>query len=112
MPERDRELAKPAPVTASAEVVEHGEVIYQRHCSYCHGDGMRTGGLTPDLRYSGPAVHDSWQDIVRGGVLKPVGMTSFAQYVTEADAEAIRQYVLSQANRLYRQQQSVGPTDD
>ncbi len=112
VPARDRELAKPAPVTASAEVVEHGEVIYQRHCSYCHGDGMRTGGLTPDLRYSGPAVHDSWQDIVRGGVLKPVGMTSFAQYVTEADAEAIRQYVLSQANRLYRQQQSVEPADD
>ena len=94
-------------MTASAEVVEHGEVIYHRHCSYCHGDGMRTGGLTPDLRYSGPGVHDAWQDIVRDGVLKPVGMTGFAQYVTEEDAEAIRQYVLARANRLYQQQQSV-----
>jgi PQQ-dependent dehydrogenase (methanol/ethanol family) len=107
VPARDRELPKPPAVTASAEVVEHGEVIYHRHCSYCHGDGMRTGGLTPDLRYSGPGVHDAWQDIVRDGVLKPVGMTGFAQYVTEEDAEAIRQYVLARANRLYQQQQSV-----
>ena len=50
LPVRDIALVKPPPVTASAETIEHGKVVYQRHCSYCHGDGMRTGGLTPDLR--------------------------------------------------------------
>ena len=105
VPARDRELAKPEPVTAGVQVVERGKVIYQRHCSYCHGDGMRTGGLTPDLRYSAPAVHETWQEIVLGGARKAMGMVGFSDYVDEDDAEAIRQYVLSEANRLYLQQQ-------
>tara|TARA_R110002110_G_scaffold14698_1_gene67663 strand:+ start:90698 stop:92806 length:2109 start_codon:yes stop_codon:yes gene_type:complete len=110
VPDNKRKLPKPAPVTASAETLEHGKVIYQRHCSYCHGDAMRTGGLTPDLRYSGAAIHDIWQDIVRGGVLKATGMVSFAQYVDQDDAEAIRQYVLSEAGRLYRAQETQAQT--
>jgi len=105
VPEWNRELTKPEPVTASVEVLEKGKIIYQRHCSYCHGDGMRTGGLTPDLRYSGSAVHEQWQAIVREGVLAARGMVSFAPYVDEPTAEAIRQYVLLEANRLYQQQQ-------
>jgi quinohemoprotein ethanol dehydrogenase len=75
--------------------------VYQRHCAYCHGDGFRTGGPTPDLRWSTAQVHAIWQDIVRGGVLKSLGMVSFAEFVSEDDAEAIRQYVLSEANRVY-----------
>ncbi len=96
-----REMPKPAPVTAAPEVVRRGEVVYQRHCSYCHGDGLRTGGVNPDLRWSTPQVHAQWQAIVRGGVLAPLGMVGFADYVSEADAEAIRQYVLAAANREY-----------
>ena len=33
-------------------------------CGYCHGDGLRTGGVTPDLRWSSAQVHATWQDIV------------------------------------------------
>jgi mono/diheme cytochrome c family protein len=94
-------MPEPAPVTADAAVVRRGQVVYQRHCAYCHGDGLRTGGVNPDLRWSSRNVHDIWQDIVRGGVLKSLGMVGFAEYVTEEDAEAIRQYVLAEANRLY-----------
>jgi len=100
-PEVDRAMPKPAPVTASVEVVQRGEVVYQRHCAYCHGDGFRTGGPTPDLRWSSAQVHGIWQDIVRGGILKSLGMVSFAEFVSEQDAEAIRQYALSEANRIY-----------
>lgn len=98
------EMPKPAAVTGSAEQLQRGEVVYQRHCAYCHGDGFRTGGPTPDLRWSSPQVHDIWQDIVRGGILKSLGMVSFAEFVSEEDAEAIRQYALSEANRVYLQQ--------
>jgi mono/diheme cytochrome c family protein len=101
LPEDSRTMPKPAPVTASADVVMRGEVVYQRHCAFCHGDGFRTGGPTPDLRWSTAQVHTIWQDIVRGGVLKSLGMVSFAEFVSEDDAEAIRQYVLSEANRVY-----------
>ncbi len=97
-----REMPEPAPVTADAAVIAHGEVVYHRHCGYCHGDGLLTGGITPDLRWSTAQVHDMWQDIVRGGVLQARGMVSFSDYVSADDAEAIRQYVLSEANRNYR----------
>ncbi|MGI9288362.1 MAG: PQQ-dependent dehydrogenase, methanol/ethanol family [Pseudomonadales bacterium] len=94
-------MPKPAQVTAAAEVVEHGKVVYHRHCSYCHGDGLRTGGVAKDLRWSGEGTHKSWQDIVIGGLLSPVGMVSFKNYLSADDAEAVRQYVLSEANRAY-----------
>ncbi|MCB1710823.1 MAG: hypothetical protein KDI10_19120, partial [Halioglobus sp.] len=71
---------------------------------YCHGDGFRTGGVTPDLRWSTAQVHDMWQEIVIGGALEARGMVSFRDYVSTDDAEAIRQYALSEANRLYREQ--------
>lgn len=105
VPSDNRELPKPPPVTASItereHVIRHGEAVYQRHCSYCHGDGLRTGGLTPDLRWSNEGVHAIWQKIVREGLLKSGGMVSFADYVSAEDAEVIRQFVLAEANRLY-----------
>ncbi len=52
-------------------------------------------------------MHDIWQDIVRGGTLKSVGMVGFAPYVSEQEAEAIRQYVLFEANRLYESQEGA-----
>ncbi len=106
LPEKNRELPKPLPVTASDDVVEQGKVVFQRHCSYCHGDGLLTGGINPDLRYSSEAIHNIWQQIVRDGILSGAGMVSFKQYVSEDEAEAIRQYVLSEANKLYERQQS------
>jgi PQQ-dependent dehydrogenase (methanol/ethanol family) len=102
VPDDNRKMPKPAEtVTASTEIIDYGQVIYQRHCSYCHGDGLRTGGLNPDLRWSSPEIHSIWQDIVIGGILSPVGMIGFADYLSAGDAEAIRQYVLSEAHRVY-----------
>jgi PQQ-dependent dehydrogenase (methanol/ethanol family) len=100
-PDHQRTLDKPEPVAADATTLELGKVLYQRHCAVCHGDGMRTGGVTPDLRYSNSGIHGMWQDIVIGGVFERLGMVSFAEYLSEKDAEAIRQHVLEGANRLY-----------
>ncbi len=97
----NREMPRPALATADAATLEHGEVVYHRHCGYCHGDGLRTGGVTPDLRWASPQTHEMWQDIVIGGVLRGRGMVSFSDYISADDAEAIRQYVLAEANRLY-----------
>ena len=57
--------------------------------------------MTPDLRWSSGQTHEMWQDIVLGGVLRERGMVSFSAYLTPEDAEAIRQYVLAEANRQY-----------
>ena len=99
-----RVMPEPEPVTASSEVVQRGTVVYHRQCEYCHGAGLRTGGVNPDLRWSPAATHDIWQDIVLGGILEARGMVSFSEYVSEEDAEAIRQYVLAEANRLYQRE--------
>ena len=106
LPEVERTLTQPAAVTAEADVVAHGKVMYQRHCAYCHGDGLRSGGRNPDLRWSSADVHAKWQDIVIDGTLQPLGMISFAKFLSADDAEAIRQYVLAEANRLYAEVQS------
>jgi quinohemoprotein ethanol dehydrogenase len=103
--DHQRALAKPAPVSENADIVEQGKVVFQRHCSYCHGDGFRTGGVTPDLRYSGEAIHNMWDQIVLDGILSGAGMVSFAEFVSKDESEAIRQYVLSEANRLYDERQ-------
>ncbi len=97
-----RPLPEPAKPTADASVLALGQEIYQRQCSYCHGDGLRTGGHTPDLRFSPPEVHAIWEQIVLGGVLEDKGMVSFAKFVSPDQAEAIRQWVLAEAGRLYR----------
>ncbi|MFK7975414.1 MAG: PQQ-dependent dehydrogenase, methanol/ethanol family [Halioglobus sp.] len=111
LPPRDdvpEPMPKPAPVTAGADVLYRGEVMYQRHCAYCHGDGFRTGGVNPDLRRSSPEIHGLWQQIVRDGILKSVGMVGFAQFLSESDAEAIRQYTLAEANRIYALEHAAG----
>ena len=63
--------------------------------------------MTPDLRWASAQTHEIWGDIVRGCILKARGMVSFSEYVSEDDAEAIRQYVLAEANRLYSEQHAT-----
>ncbi|NNL11624.1 MAG: PQQ-dependent dehydrogenase, methanol/ethanol family [Pseudomonadales bacterium] len=106
-PKIDSRMPAPAgPVTADAATIDRGQRIYQRHCAYCHGDGLRTGGLNPDLRRSTEGIHKIWQQIVRDGIFSSVGMVGFADFISGEEAEAIRQYVLSESHRVYQQQEA------
>lgn len=95
------QMVKPEAVSASDEVVASGERLYHRHCGYCHGDAMRTGGVTKDIRRATPEIHKVWQQIVREGIFEPMGMVGFGDYLTKDEAEAIRQYALRESNKLY-----------
>jgi mono/diheme cytochrome c family protein len=101
LPADNRTMPKPAPATGDQHVIAQGKQYYQRHCRYCHGDGLRTGNLNPDLRWSSAGIHKQWQDIVIGGSLKQLGMVSFKDDLTPDNAEAIRQYVLAEATNVY-----------
>jgi quinohemoprotein ethanol dehydrogenase len=90
---------KPPPSTASAAEVHYGEEKYQRFCSGCHGDVAVSGGVLPDLRYSGTLDNDQWFKIVLGGMLQPYGMVSFSKGLSRHDAAAIRTYVIFRANQ-------------
>jgi mono/diheme cytochrome c family protein len=60
--------------------------------------GARASGLYPDLRFSGPDVHDRWNDIVLGGIRAAGGMASFADVLGPDEAAAIQSYVLERAH--------------
>ncbi|HYL86251.1 MAG TPA: PQQ-dependent dehydrogenase, methanol/ethanol family [Candidatus Angelobacter sp.] len=89
----------PPKFTASAETVKKGEALYQSICSPCHGDVAVSGGILPDLRYSGTLDTDQWFDVVLKGILKSRGMVSFEKDLSREDAAAIRAYVIFRANQ-------------
>jgi len=99
LPEFTAPKLSPPRSTASAATVKKGESLYQSICSPCHGDVAVSGGVLPDLRYSGTLDSDQWFDVVLKGILKSRGMASFEKDLTRADAAAIRAYVISRANQ-------------
>lgn len=90
---------KSPPSIAGSAAIQKGEALYQRFCSNCHGDVAVSGGVLPDLRYSGTLDNDQWFAVVLQGLLKSRGMVSFEKELTRADATAIRAYVISRANQ-------------
>jgi quinohemoprotein ethanol dehydrogenase len=89
----------PPPPTATAATVQKGELLFQNYCSTCHGDVAVSGGVLPDLRYSGTLGNSAWSDVVLGGSLQPYGMVSFAKELSKENVEAIRAYVIFRANQ-------------
>jgi quinohemoprotein ethanol dehydrogenase len=97
---QDEELAVPPPnppdESFTPQQIATGAGLYYRHCIFCHG-----GSVLPDLRRAGPLRDGKvWNQIVIGGLLSANGMDSFAQWLSAADAEAIRAYVGTEAREL------------
>ena len=103
-----RDLTVPAlpPLTASAEDIDRGDVLYNDHCRSCHGLGAKSPGAMPDLRLMTPETHDAFQAIVLGGTKNDAGMASFADLLDARDVERIRQYVITRA-QLWREEQAA-----
>lgn len=98
-PGLDEPVLKPPPSRASAATIHKGEQLYQRYCGACHGDVAVSGGVLPDLRYSGTLDGDQWFYVVLDGLLKQNGMVSFSKELSRQDADAIRAYVMFRANQ-------------
>jgi len=88
------------PSKASTEEIKRGEANFQRFCAACHGDVAVSGGVLPDLRYSGTISSDqAFSSIVLGGLLREQGMVSFARELKKADVQSIRSYVIFRAHQ-------------
>ncbi|MFN0024579.1 MAG: PQQ-binding-like beta-propeller repeat protein, partial [Parvularculaceae bacterium] len=89
----------PPPSVAAAEIIAVGARAYAQNCTVCHGEHAMSSGLVPNLRHS-PVLGDAdaWREVVRGGALAGQGMASYAAILDDAAAEAIRAYVISEAN--------------
>jgi len=93
----DKPVSAPV-IEASADTLERGRSLYAYHCTRCHGIGVHSSGLYPDLRHAAPEVFASWNEIVLGGTFASRGMASFADVLSEEDAMVIRAYVASRAH--------------
>ncbi len=94
-------LAAPPPPDdfGSESQVQAGAAHYTRICSVCHGVAAISGGVLPDLRHSAFAGDAAaWRDVVIEGALQERGMVSFAPIFDDDDVEAIRAFVVRQAN--------------
>jgi mono/diheme cytochrome c family protein len=94
----------PPPRFASAEDIARGEQLYQQNCWLCHetpgsAGGIFRRGLFPDLAYS-PALasQEAFAAIVLGGARAANGMASFDDALEQADAEALRAFIVDRAN--------------
>lgn len=96
--------ARPDPIEPPEDLgnevqIQAGASLYTRNCAICHGIEAGSAGVLPDLRHSAMiADAAAWRSIVREGTLKDKGMVSFAEIVSEEEAEAIRAYVIRRAN--------------
>jgi len=92
-------LILPDPMKVSEETLALGLKTYTARCSICHGDQAQSSGLIPNLRYS-PITKNAiaWEQVVRAGALEHKGMPNFSNVFSSDVSEAIRAYVVAEAN--------------
>ncbi len=86
------------PTPSDAPEIERGAALFAEYCAACHGVGAVGGGVTPDLRFSAPAVRESFSKIVNGGALVQNGMPAFAGQLAPRDLAAIALYLADRAH--------------
>jgi len=76
-----------------------GFAAYHENCQVCHGPSV-SGAFLPDLKRSQMILTaDNFKSVVIDGARKANGMASFAKFLTPADAEDIRAYIISEAKK-------------
>ncbi|MEM9750248.1 MAG: PQQ-dependent dehydrogenase, methanol/ethanol family [Pseudomonadota bacterium] len=79
---------------AALETLAQGEILFTKHCMRCH---MGERGVMPNLTKSWAlASAEGFNAIVREGALSLNGMARFDDVLGDAEAEAIRSYLISQ----------------
>jgi outer membrane protein assembly factor BamB len=119
-------VPKPPEQKATLETIQKGEKLYVSfYCEGCHSPGIDGSGAwvedgaVPDLRYAPPEVHKDWYQIVMGGSHWSKGMPGLADppkfafpnaHLTVQEADAIHAYVISQAWKAYKGEQTAAHT--
>jgi alcohol dehydrogenase (cytochrome c)/quinohemoprotein ethanol dehydrogenase len=98
LPADEKAVSNPPPSTADSATIAHGDALFGRYCSACHGESAVGGGTVPDLRASSFLSNDFWYEIVLNGAMKDAGMAPFKSVLDHQQVEAIRAYVIRRAN--------------
>lgn len=89
----------PPQAADDAATLLRGKWLFQANCLGCHGDSAQGNNMLPDLRFSPMLQPASWKSVVFDGALKAKGMIGFDKFLGEAEVEAIRAYVISEARK-------------
>ena len=60
------------------------------------------------MRRLAPGLHTIFKDIVLRGAVAPTGMERFDDLLSEADVEAIHDYLIDESWKAYQAQQDAG----
>jgi len=87
-------------------LVEKGINIFDKYCIACHGVGHKFDFYSqyPDLAKLPLGIHAAFKDIVLKGALSRNGMASFADVLSEKDAEALQQFLLSEQKKVWTEE--------
>ena len=106
-----QELRAPPVEEINIETAAVGRKVFHRYCFACHGREARGNRIQPDIRFSDYLDNGFWDDVVMDGILSGVGMVSFADAMSPELSEAIRQYVIMEAQKPVNSsfKQDAGP---
>jgi quinohemoprotein ethanol dehydrogenase len=77
-----------------------GAALYGSTCVICHGPGVISGGLAPDLRASPiPRSSEAFGGVLHDGILVPNGMPKYDEF-SDKDRDDIRQYIRTEGDKL------------
>ena len=77
-----------------ASQAEAGEMLYDEHCSSCHGENLRSSGAIPDLRELGPGDRPRFDKMVSEGKDQ---MPSFQGVLNAQQLDQLWAYIRSRA---------------
>jgi cytochrome c-550 PedF len=87
------------PYKGNETAIEIGNHGYSENCARCHGLGVVSGGIAPDLRYLDKGIEgDEWyMERVKGGAVRNgnVYMPPFEGVLSQEAMWAIRAYILT-----------------
>jgi mono/diheme cytochrome c family protein len=99
-PVADKPIPPPAfEVKATAAEIADGSALYMQYCNRCHSPDRNAvkSGAIPDLRRANAATHATFEQVVRGGARRTLGMPSFAQDLSSDQVRLIQAWVIDQA---------------
>ncbi|MFN7928051.1 MAG: PQQ-dependent dehydrogenase, methanol/ethanol family [Blastocatellia bacterium] len=90
-------IPAPPPLTAAADVVNAGRLLYAKNCGLCHGGAAVSGGVIADLRHLNQTKHDAFLSIVQNGIATQ-GMPSFGGILKDEEIKAIQAFIIKRAH--------------
>jgi quinohemoprotein ethanol dehydrogenase len=109
LPPTEKVILKPVLERQPLALAEKGKVFYNQNCSRCHGQNLLNSGKgrIPDLRNIREARMGALPQILRNGILKPMGMPQFPE-ITDEQIEAVRAHITNEAWNAYERNNGEG----